>query len=291
VNAKVLITGANGQLGRSLNKINEDFTGLQFMFLSSEQCDITDGNQVRQIIKSYNPDYLINAAAYTAVDQAESNEEDAMAVNAFALQNIGQAMANKKVIHISSDYVYHLEERIPYHEDMPLNPQSVYARSKAMGESILQRTKCDSIIIRTSWVYSEFGNNFLKTMLHLLDTKDEINVVDDQWGCPTYATDLAYVIMHIIREDLKNLISPKSWNKVYNYSNLGKTNWYEYACAIVQMAGKSLLINPIPTVLYPRPAARPPWGVLDTSRIKSEFNIEIPAWKVSLEKCIGILIN
>ncbi|NNF36844.1 MAG: dTDP-4-dehydrorhamnose reductase [Saprospiraceae bacterium] len=291
MNIKVLITGANGQLGRSIKKIIEDFSDLQFMFLTSEQCDITDGDKFRKIIEDYNPDYLINAAAYTAVDQAESNEEDAMAVNAYALQNIGRAMAGKKCIHISSDYVYHLDKDVPYTEDMPLNAQGVYARSKAIGESILQRTSCDSIIIRTGWLYSEFGNNFLKTMLHLSETRNEINVVDDQWGCPTYATDLAYVILHIIHEDSKNKVSLKSWNKVYNYSNIGVTNWYEYACTIIKMAGKSLLINPIPSVLYPMPATRPPWGVLDTTKIKSEFSIEIPAWKVSLEKCIDILIN
>ncbi len=247
--------------------------------------------QVEETIESFNPDYLVNTAAYTAVDNAESEPEKAMAVNAYALQNIGQAMEGKKVFHISSDYVYHGDEHIPQVEDMDLNPQSVYAQSKAHGESILRRTECDSIILRTSWLYSEFGNNFVKTMLRLANTKKEINVVDDQWGSPTYTSDLAQVIMNIILSDVTGIVNISSWNQIYNYSNSGIITWHTFAKKIMELADQEMVINPIPSALFPTEATRPPWGVMDTQKITNEFNCEIIDWKVSLEKCINILIN
>ena len=289
--ARILIIGANGQLGQSLLKIGNHYPALELKFVDSTECDITQRTQVFDLVKKFDPQYLINAAAYTKVDLAESEPDQAMAVNAFALQNIGQAMEGRKCIHISSDYVYHLEDQFAYREDMDLNPQSVYARSKAQGEIILRRTNCNSIIIRTSWVYSEYGNNFLKTMLRLAETRSEINVVDDQWGSPTYATDLAQLILNIISTDVNGTVPDDAWNQIYNYSNKGKITWYNFAKEIMKLADLDTRVNPIPSALFPTKAKRPPWGVMDIQKIKNAFNCNLIDWKVSLEKCIDILIN
>ena len=287
----VVITGCNGQLGKSLQKIAEDYHEIDFHFLESSECDITDRNQVQQAITRLNPEYLINAAAYTAVDKAETEIDDAFAVNAYALQNIGQCMGSKKVLHISTDYVYHQPGPDPLRENTILNPQSQYAKSKAAGEKILMTTSAQSMIIRTSWVYSEFGNNFVKTMLRLSDSNTEIKVVNDQWGSPTYATDLARVLLEIISKDMRLEISNKSWNQVYNYCNKGRITWFDLASQVMELARKDTIIKPIPTAMFPTQAPRPPWSVLDMEKIKSKLNVELTDWKVSLEKCIGYLIN
>lgn len=278
---KILVTGANGQLGKELKQLSSTFPQFEFQFLSREDLPIHHFELVRNFFNAYHPNYLINCAAYTAVDRAESEKELAFQVNGEAVGVLAAVCKEKscRFIHISTDYVFDGTATVPYKEDHPVNPQSVYGASKLEGEQQAFRFNPDSIVIRTSWVYSEFGKNFVKTMLKLMQEREELNVVSDQVGSPTYAADLAAAILHIIS-------SGKWKGGIYHYSNEGVISWYDFAVAIKELSGFTCVVNPIPTLQYPTPAKRPAYSVLDKSKIMATFDLPIPDWKKSLATCL-----
>jgi dTDP-4-dehydrorhamnose reductase len=281
---KILVTGSNGQLGKELKKISALFPQFDFIFLSREDLPIHHFELVRIFFKGYHPQYLINCAAYTAVDKAEAEKDLAFQVNAEAVGILAAVCKqyHTSFIHISTDYVFDGTATIPYKEDSPTNPQSVYGASKLEGEKQAIELNPDSIIIRTSWVYSEFGKNFVKTMMKLMSEREEISVVNDQIGSPTYAADLATTIM--------NIIAGGNWQPgIYNYSNEGVISWYDFALAIKEAAGFTCKINPIPTSQYPTPAKRPAYSVLDKTKIQQTFSVKPADWKESLITCLSRL--
>lgn len=281
---KILVTGANGQLGKELQRIAPDHPEYEFIFLSREDLPIHHFEMVRHYFNVYQPAYLVNCAAYTAVDRAESEKDLAFQVNGEAVGVLAAVCKQHgtKLVHISTDYVFDGEAKSPYKEDAPTNPQSVYGASKLEGERQARQLNPETLIIRTSWVYSEFGKNFVKTMLRLMTEKEEIGVVNDQLGSPTYAADLAAAILQIIRSG--------NWQPgIYHFCNDGNISWYEFALAIKEIAGKNCRINPITTPQYPTAAKRPAWSVLDTTRIREVFGILPPGWKKSLAACISRL--
>jgi dTDP-4-dehydrorhamnose reductase len=280
-NGKILVTGAGGQLGQELEKLSNGFIGYDFEFFTREDLSIDNADSVRYAFKKIKPVFCVNCAAYTAVDKAESEKDLAHAINAEAVGVLAAASkeANSKFIHISTDYVFDGTATSPYKIDAPINPQSVYGTTKAEGEKLALKNNPSSIIIRTAWVYSEFGKNFVKTMLRLMSEKESINVVNDQVGSPTYAADLAEAILHII--------SSNKWQPgVYHYSNTGVISWYDFAVAIKELSGSSCKVNPIPSSQYPTPAKRPAYSVLDTSLIASTFGLQLKDWKQSLQNAL-----
>lgn len=281
---KILVTGANGQLGKELKRIAPSFPQFEFIFLSREDMPIHHFELVRNTFNIYKPQYLINCAAYTAVDRAEQEKDLAMQVNGEAVGVMAAIchQSNCRFLHISTDYVFDGKASVPYKEDDPVNPQSVYGASKLEGEQQAIKFDPTCIVIRTSWVYSEYGKNFVKTMMKLMSEKEEINVVNDQLGSPTYAADIAEAVMQII--------SSGRWKSgLYNYSNEGIISWYDFAIAIKELTGSSCKVNPIPTSQFPTPAKRPAWSVFDKSKIRQTFGIEPKSWKASLEFCISRL--
>lgn len=285
--ATILVTGSNGQLGNELRMLSKNNPGYQFFFTSRSELSIENTDQVRSFFQKNHIDYCINCAAYTAVDKAESEKDQSFEINAYAvgeLAKICTAYATK-LIHISTDYVYDGSSRVALKENAAVGPVNVYGASKLKGEQLAFQNNPSTLIIRTSWVYSSFGNNFVKTMIRLLREKDEINVINDQFGCPTYAADLADVIMNFIGQTEKG----KSFVGVVNYSNAGITTWYDFAEQIKYHIKSNCKINPIPSSSYKTAAERPRFSVLDTSRVKEWLQADIPSWKESLKKCIEIL--
>jgi dTDP-4-dehydrorhamnose reductase len=284
---KVLITGGDGQLGQWLVKILELENDILLKITDIDSIDIVDRTHVLSVVESFNPDFVINAAAYTAVDLAESNQHQAFQVNAEGPGNL--AFACKKyhasLIHISTDYVYHSVEEGILNEQAPTLPKSIYARSKYDGEVKIQELMDNFYIIRTSWLYSEFGSNFVKTILRLSKEGKPLTIVNDQHGSPTYCRDLADTIKNIILKEA-GLSKHQRHSGVYNYSNLGETNWYEFAKAIVKIAQLNVDISPIPSTEYRTAAPRPKNSRLDKEKIMNTFGIAIPDWKVSLEDCL-----
>jgi dTDP-4-dehydrorhamnose reductase len=280
----ILVTGANGQLGREMQVIAAGFPAYNFLFVTKEILPIDDHAAVRHYFEAHAMDICINCAAYTAVDKAETEKEKAFAINGDAVGNLAALCKEKNIrfIHISTDYVFDGAATAPYKEDHPVHPVGVYGASKLKGEELAMQNNPASIIIRTSWVYSSFGNNFVKTMLRLMKERESINVVDDQQGCPTYAADLAAAIMQII-----SIGTPAAG--IYNFSNSGVISWYQFAAAIKELTNSSCAVHPIPSSQYPTPAKRPAYSVMDTGKIQSTFNVEIPAWKASLKKCLALL--
>jgi dTDP-4-dehydrorhamnose reductase len=285
----ILVTGSNGQLGKALKKISASFPQFEFIFLSKEDLPIHHFEMVRHDFNIYHPQYCINCAAYTAVDRAEQEKERAFHINAEAVGVLAAVCKahDCKLIHISTDYVFDGMASVPYNEDSPTNPQTVYGASKLEGEKQALQLNPDSIIIRTSWVYSEYGKNFVKTMLKLMNEKAEINVVNDQFGSPTYAADLADAILQIIIFNTQH--STLNIQGVYNFSNEGIVNWHEFAIAIKELAGSNCKINPIPTSQYPTPAKRPAYSALDKTKIQQSFGIVLKDWKESLATCLSRL--
>ena len=283
---KVLITGSNGQLGSEIKELSSAYPLFDFLFTDVEELDITDVTKVNQFFRIHEPDVVINCAAYTAVDKAETDKDPAYLINAVAPGNLAHAAAKYGafMVHISTDYVYDGTNCIPYIETDKINPVSVYARSKAAGEKAVQQAGGKAIIIRTSWLYSAFGNNFIKTMIKYGTERDTLNVVFDQTGTPTYAYDLAKAILDILPQAM---VDDKI--EVYHYSNEGVTSWYDFAKAIHSFAHVVCNVNPIPTKDYPLPAARPFYSVLDKSKIKKKFHIGIPYWRDSVKDCIDRL--
>lgn len=284
---KILVTGSNGQLGKEFKKIASLYPPYDFIFLSREDLPIHHFEMVRHYFKIHQPQYLINCAAYTAVDRAGSEKDLAFQVNAEAVGVLAAICKENQTrfIHISTDYVFDGTATTPYKEDSPVNPQSVYGASKLEGEKQALQFNPGSIIIRSSWLYSEFGKNFVKTMLKFLQEKEEINVVNDQFGSPTYAADLAEAILRII-VTLPTHASRLTPHGVYHFSNQGMISWYEFAVAIKELTGNNCKINPIPTSQYPTPTKRPAYSVLDTTKIRQSFGIAIKDWKESLVICL-----
>ncbi len=280
----ILITGANGQLGMEFRALEKTYPDLNLIFTSRDELSITDEEKLDSFFFSANIFACVNCAAYTAVDKAETDEKTAFAVNAVAAGNLAAICTKYKThfIHISTDYVFAGNGERPYIETDDTHPINVYAASKLAGEkNVLQQNK-EAIIIRTSWVYSSFGKNFVKTMMRLMSEKENIGVVSDQMGCPTYAADLAGAIMQIIAAD-------KFVAGIYHYCNSGVTSWYEFAVEIKNILHSKCTVNPIATQDYPTPALRPHYSAVDTTKIRSVFNLSIPGWQSSLQKCLQIL--
>ncbi len=282
----ILVTGANGQMGNELQVLAADFPDYRFLLVTKEELNIADGSATEKYFSTHTIDFCINCAAYTAVDKAESDEENAFLINATAVATLAAVCKknNTQLIHISTDYVFDGTATQPYTETDKTNPVSVYGKSKLQGEELAMQNAPSTIIIRTAWLYSSFKANFVKTMLRLMKEKESINVVSDQFGCPTYGADLAAVIMQIITSN-----QSKENPGIYHYSNTGVTNWYEFAVAIKEFTGSSCAVNPITTAQYPTAAKRPVYSVLDTSKIKETFKLQIPGWRNSLKKCLALL--
>ncbi|HAQ18222.1 MAG TPA: dTDP-4-dehydrorhamnose reductase [Prolixibacteraceae bacterium] len=279
---KVLVTGANGQLGSEIRKISGLFSEIEFAFTDVDELDITNPWKVADYLTSFKPAFLINCAAYTAVDKAETDISTATLLNATAVGILAEQSAEIacKIIHISTDYVFSGKGPRPYQEDDRVNPQSVYGKTKLEGETLCQELNPERLIIRTSWLYSAFGNNFVKTMIRLGNERPEVGVIADQIGSPTNAADLALAILTII-SSVTNGEKPFVPG-IYHYSNEGVASWYDFAKAIFEIAGINCLVKPITTEDYPSPVQRPPYSVMNKSKIKLNFGLKIPHWRDSL---------
>jgi len=278
----ILVTGSNGQLGSEIKELSSNYT-FNFFFTARDDLDITNKEDVRDFCKTNNINAIINCAAYTAVDKAQSDEQNADLINRKAVKKLALVSKelNIKLIHVSTDYVFDGRNFKPYCEQFQTSPQSIYGKTKLDGENeMININPLNSIIIRTSWVYSYYGANFVKTILRLGKDKEEIDVIFDQIGTPTYAKDLAYTLLEI----LPKIENPKV--EIYNYSNEGVLSWYDFAKEIMKMAKLNCKINPIETYQYPTPAKRPHYSLLNKSKIKNEFDIEIPYWKDGLDDCL-----
>jgi len=303
----VLVTGANGQLGQAIQSISGKYPEIDFVFCSSSELNITNLENCQAVFSNYQPQFCINAAAYTAVDKAESEPAKAFDINANGAENL--AITCKKfntiLIHISTDFVFdaYFSDGIAYYDrelrlplksnlglietDVPF-PSGVYGLTKLQGEQAIQANWEKHFIIRTSWVYSQFGNNFMKTMLRLASERDTLSVVSDQIGTPTNAVDLAEVLIKIIESCHAELVSASNYG-IYNFSNEGQCSWYDFAKEIFHQKGVSIDLKPILTSAYPTPAKRPAYSVLDKTKIKSTFGVEIKEWQTSLATCINQL--
>lgn len=282
---KILITGGNGQLGQCFQKIaQESGFDYEFIFTDSQTLDITDSDQVFDFFNDTKPDYCINASAYTAVDLAEKESEKAFAVNAFGVNNLAEACKeyNVTLIHISTDYVFDGDTEISYSEDNFTNPIGVYGKSKRQGEELAIDHNPKTIVIRTSWLYSEFGKNFVKTMLNLFSQKEELGIVNDQFGQPTNANDLAEAVMAIIN-------APQKKYGIYHFSNYPETTWFEFAKKIAELSNSKIKLNSITTDQFPTPAKRPVRSTMSLDKIERDYNIQLIHWENSLESCIHIL--
>ncbi|HLA56992.1 MAG TPA: dTDP-4-dehydrorhamnose reductase [Flavobacterium sp.] len=275
----VLVTGASGQLGQALQSVAEKYSGIRFYFAGSGEADITNKKQLSEIFTDQKPDFCINAAAYTAVDKAESEPEKAHLINTTGAQNLAETCKDfgTTLIHISTDFVFDGNKTAPYNESDDTNPQGVYAKTKLDGEQAITQILKQYFIIRTSWVYSQFGNNFMKTMLRLSKERDSISVVDDQVGTPTSAVDLAEAVIAII-------LSGSDAYGIYHFSNEGQTSWYGFAKEIFGANNVTIDLHAIPTTAFPTPAKRPKYSVMDKSKIKKTFGLEINTWQESLKK-------
>ncbi len=282
----VLITGSKGQLGQEFSIISQAYSNFNFFFTSSSELDITNHESVVKYIKQNKINIILNCAAYTAVDKAETEENVARKVNVSGVENLINALpSNGKMIHFSTDYVFNGENFKPYKETEKVNPIGIYGNTKQEGEKYIIRSKKESIVIRTSWVYSSFGKNFVKTMLKLGEERDELGVVFDQIGTPTYARDLARACLQIIT----NNIQIDELAKVYNYSNEGVASWYDFAKAIMELGNIDCNVKPIETKDFPTLARRPNYSLLNKSKIKKDFEMDIPYWRDSLKECIKLI--
>ena len=280
----VLVTGSNGQLGQSLQYVANKYPEIEFIFCSSAALDITSFSNCESIFTKYNPNYCINTAAYTAVDKAESDQEKAHLINVVGAKNLAEICKklNTTLIHISTDFVFDGTKTTPYLETDSTNPRSVYGQTKLDGEKAIQETLDNYFIIRTSWVYSQFGNNFMKTMLRLACERESLSVVNDQIGTPTNAIDLAEVLIKIIKIQHPTPNTHYLYG-IYNFSNEGKCSWYDFAKEIFRVNNIYINLQPIPTSTYPTPAKRPTYSVLDKSKIKKAFSVDIKNWEESLK--------
>jgi dTDP-4-dehydrorhamnose reductase len=279
----VLVTGSAGQLGQSLQFIAPNYPEIQFVFCSSSTLDISNLNNVKQIFKQFEPHFCINAAAYTAVDKAETEAEKAHIINVIGAKNLAEVCKeyNTILLHVSTDFVFDGNKQTPYNEEDLPNPTGIYGKTKLEGEIEIQRIWAKHYIVRTSWVYSQFGNNFMKTMLRLALERDTISVVNDQIGTPTNAVDLAEGLIKIITEYLK--LNTEHFYGIYNFSNEGQCSWYDFAKKIFEINNVTIDLKSIPTSSFPTPAKRPSFSVLDKTKIKKTFALDIKNWEESLK--------
>jgi dTDP-4-dehydrorhamnose reductase len=286
----ILVTGANGQVGQCFQQLSAIFPDQEFLFTGADTLDITDKKSVNRIFNEYpNLRWVVNCAAYTAVDKAENEEEKATLINVQGVKNLAKACAasGATLIHLSTDYVYHSKQNRPLLEDDRVQPKSVYARTKLAGERAAFRAHPNGVmVIRTSWVYAAVGQNFVKTMLRLGKERPTINVVADQIGTPTYAPDLALAILQIIQQVEQGIVNQGVLTGIWHYSNEGVASWYDFAKAIFDIQQLPCQVMPIETKDYPTPAKRPSFSVLNKAKIKAAFQLEIPYWRTSLEKCL-----
>jgi len=283
----ILVTGSSGQLGQSFNRIAHHYPDYVFTFANRADLDLSDVNSINSFFKQHQFDLIINCAAHTAVDKAESESELADQINHLAVQQLAELAQRQhaKLIHISTDYVFNGTQYRPYIETDDVAPQSVYGETKLKGEQALLATMPNNaLIIRTSWVYSEYGNNFVKTMLRLGLERDALNVIFDQVGTPTYAHDLATAIMTIVQSETVSQTDFTS--ALFHYSNEGVCSWYDFAKAIFELSNIDCNVSPIETKDYPTPATRPHYSLLNKAKIKHDFNLTIPYWKDSLQHCL-----
>lgn len=281
---KIIVTGANGQLGSEIRLLAKHYSNFDFDFVDRDDFSLEDNNSIIAYFEKSQPDFCINCAAYTAVDRAESEQDIADLVNHKAVAVIAEWCAKNdcKLIHISTDYVFDGNSPLPLLEDQATQPQNIYGATKLAGEKACIAQNPDSIIIRTAWVYSEFGANFVKTMLRLMKERDAIGVVNDQVGSPTYAGDLAQVILAIIAD--------VNWKPgIYHYSNEGEISWFDFAIAIKELTSSECVVNGVSTAEYPTPAKRPAYSLLNKNKIKKVYGIEIPNYKDSLRHCLNRL--
>ncbi|WPQ64956.1 dTDP-4-dehydrorhamnose reductase [Chitinophaga sancti] len=281
----VLITGANGQLGQALKQIAGDYPAFSFLYTDYTELDITNEEAVTAFFSQQEIHACINCAAYTAVDKAESEEEQAFRLNFEAVMHLANACLahNARFIQISTDYVFDGKKNTPYTEEDDTDAQSIYGSSKLRGEATALGINEDTIVIRTAWLYSQYGVNFVKRMRELMQEKDSLNVVFDQAGTPTYAVDLAQVLLSVLS---KAIDAPGTLGGVYHYSNEGVTSWYDFAIAIRDMSGLSCNIQPVTSDKYPTAAKRPAYSVFNKQKIKDTFGLEVPYWRESLAVCL-----
>ena len=282
---RILIVGGNGQLGNCIRKIAADFENrYEFNFTDSTTLNVNDRESISDVFYDFKPHFCINASAYTAVDLAEKEPEKAFAVNAEGVANLAEACEeyNCVLIHVSTDYVFDGETNISYSEDSFTNPQGVYGASKLKGEELATDLNPKTIVIRTSWLYSEFNNNFVKTMLNLFSQKDELGIVADQFGQPTNSNDLAEAILKIIETE------PKTYG-IFHFSNYPETTWFEFAQKIAEFSGAKIRLNAITTEEFPTPAKRPKRSTMSLDKIEETYKIELKHWENTLQDCIEIL--
>jgi dTDP-4-dehydrorhamnose reductase len=283
--AVILVTGASGQLGSEMKVCAKDYFGYEYIFTDVEELDITDPVKVREFIGINNPDWIINCAAYNLVDKAETEREKSAKVNSSGVKNLADSIRGSEIrlIHLSTDYVFDGRSNVPYNEYSVANPLSQYGKSKLAGEKNAL-SHHGTMIIRTSWLYSSFGSNFMKTILRNAESKESLKVVFDQTGTPTYAADLAQTIMYIVSQVIRNQIAFNAG--IYHYSNEGVCSWYDFAVEIIREAGLDCKVIPVLSKEFPSPVRRPPYSVLDKSKIKENYEIEIPHWRASLKRCL-----
>ncbi|MDM1552317.1 dTDP-4-dehydrorhamnose reductase [Empedobacter falsenii] len=282
---RILVTGANGQLGQSILEQSKNYKEIECFFVTRNELDITNEELINHYFEDKSFDFVVNCAAYTAVDNAEDDQENAYLVNAKATEFLAKITHQKGIpfIHVSTDYVFDGTEAIPRLETDQTNPIGIYGQTKLDGENLALENNPKTIILRTAWVYSRFGNNFVKTMLRLFNDKDSISVVADQIGSPTNAIDLADAILTIISKDDLTY-------GIFNYSNEGKCSWFEFAQKIKEFSNSTIEINPVPTSAYPTKAKRPAYSLLDKSKIKEVYQLDIPIWEDSLKEELKHLI-
>jgi dTDP-4-dehydrorhamnose reductase len=280
----VLITGAQGQVGNEFRFLAFTHPQFRFVFTDSKTLDITKPQQVLNVLKKQAPQYIVNCAAYTAVDKAETEVKLATKINTNGARNLAKASQELDItlIHISTDYVYHNNQNTPFKEADKVSPKGVYAKTKLKGDLAALKFNEKTLVIRTSWVYGIYGHNFVKTMLRLGKERPELNVVFDQIGTPTNARDLAKAILHMISDLNKGIVKAKEAKGIYHYSNEGVTSWYDFAKAIFDIRAIDCQVKPIESSQYPTPAQRPPFSVLNKNKIKEVFEVKIPHWRDSL---------
>jgi dTDP-4-dehydrorhamnose reductase len=280
----ILVTGCNGQLGSEMQVAANRFPSFQYIYTDVAELDICDKNTLDAFVKENAVNIIVNCAAYTAVDKAEDDIELCYKINRDAVKNIGEVASenNLKVVHVSTDYVFDGTNYLPYTEDLPVCPETVYGKSKLEGEQALMESCGQAVILRTAWLYSSFGNNFVKTMIKLGTERESLNVIFDQVGTPTYAADLADAILCLLSNET---FVPG----IYHYSDEGVCSWYDFTKTIHRIAKVTCNVQPIETKDYPARTPRPHYSVLNKSKIKSTYNISIPHWEESLEKCINLI--
>jgi dTDP-4-dehydrorhamnose reductase len=283
-NNHIVVTGANGQVGQSIRLLSDLYPDVKFSFLTKDDLSISDKSSLNLFFQSQKPTILINCAAYTAVDKAETEQDLALDINSTAVETLAGICKefNTRFVHISTDYVFDGNASSPYKESDPTNPVNFYGFTKLQGEKLALAVNPDSVIVRTSWVYAPYGKNFVKTMLKLMQDRTELNVVGDQFGSPTYAPDLAEALLKIA---FSNHIIPG----VYHFSNDGIISWFDFATAIAEISHSSCKVNAITTAQYPTPAKRPSYSGLNKSKIQSNYSIQLKPWRDSLRDCIQML--